>query len=40
MDIDVQTFYSIVNNSVSKVVHTRIDSNEFKLPVSQQLDVM
>jgi hypothetical protein len=32
MDINVQTLYSIVNNSVSNVVHNRIDSTEFKLP--------
>jgi hypothetical protein len=31
MDIDVQTFYSNVNNSVSNVVYKRIDSTEFKL---------
>jgi hypothetical protein len=33
MDIDVQTFYSTVNNYVSNVVHNRIASNEFNLPM-------
>jgi hypothetical protein len=33
MDIDVQIFYSIVNHSVSNVVHNIIDSTEFKLPM-------
>jgi hypothetical protein len=33
MDIDVQTFYSTVNNSMSNVVHNRISSTEFKLPM-------
>jgi hypothetical protein len=40
MDIDMQAFYSIVNNSISNVLHTQIDWTEFKLPVSLQLDVM
>jgi hypothetical protein len=33
MDIDVQTLYSIVNNSISNVLHTWIDWTKVKLPM-------
>jgi hypothetical protein len=36
MDTDMQTFYSTVSTSVSSVMHNKIDSTRFLLPMSVQ----